>query len=140
MLRLEDGAQVVALWHAVGVTRPWNDPLTDFERALAGPASTVLGVRADGSVIGTVMVGHDGHRGWVYYLAVAPSVRLQGLGTRLMAAAEEWLRASGAVKAQLMVRRTNRDVRRFYATLGYEPSDVEVLARWLEPPASSDAP
>jgi hypothetical protein len=68
---------VVALWQAVGLTRPWNDPLADLRRACDGPASAVLvGVSGD-RVVATVMVGHDGHRGWVYYLAVAPHARRQ---------------------------------------------------------------
>ena len=65
----------VALWRETGLTRPWNDPYADLARALAGPTSTVLGAQdADGCLVGTVMVGHDGHRGWVYYLAVRPDL------------------------------------------------------------------
>lgn len=121
----------VALWNDVGLTRPWNDPQHDFDRALVGATSTVLGVLQDDELLGTAMVGHDGHRGWVYYLAVARAHQRQGLGARLMRAAEEWLRARGAVKVQVMVRRTNDSVVTFYETIGYETSDVAVLARWL---------
>jgi len=121
----------VALWNDVGLTRPWNDPQHDFDRAMSGATSAVLGlVRGDG-VVGTAMVGHDGHRGWVYYLAVARDHQRQGLGALLMRAAEEWLRARGAVKVQVMVRHTNDTVVTFYETIGYEVADVAVLARWL---------
>jgi len=127
----EDVGDVVALWEKVGLTRPWNDPVADFRRALIGSTSSVLGISADGQLVGTVMVGHDGHRGWVYYLAVREDHRRQGLGATLMDAAEEWLRRSGAVKSQLMVRRENEGALRFYQRVGYEASDVTVLARWL---------
>ena len=83
-------------------------------------------------IVATVMVGFDGHRGWVYYLACDPSSRGQGLGAGMMRAAEDWLRAAGAVKVQLMVRRSNGEAAAFYERLGFQRSDVQVLARWLE--------
>lgn len=126
-----DREPVAALWALVGLTRPWNDPLVDFDRALSGATSTVLGLRDQSHVIGTAMVGHDGHRGWVYYLAVDPQRQGQGLGALLMAVAEEWLRDNGAVKIQVMVRHSNERVVSFYESRGYEDADVSVLARWL---------
>lgn len=125
-------AAAVALWHETGLTRPWNDPHADLDRALAGPSSTVLATLDDEHVLaGTVMVGHDGHRGWVYYLAVAPHRRRTGLGRTLMAAAEDWLRGR-VPKVQLMVRDDNATATTFYARLGYTRSDVVVLARRLD--------
>ena len=85
-------------------------------------------------MIGTVIVGSDGHRGWVYYLAVRDAHRHQGIGRMLMTAAEQWLREAGAVKVQLMVRHENAPVIGFYESVGYERSDVEVLSRWLREP------
>lgn len=123
---------VEVLWRDAGLTRPWNDPRDDFERALTGPASAVLGAFDDEVLAGTVMVGHDGHRGWVYYLAVVEARRGTGIGAALMAAAEEWLRRSGAVKVQLMVRETNGAVLGFYERLGYEDAKTTVLGRWLK--------
>ena len=79
--------------------------------------------------MGTVMVGHDGHRGWVYYLAVDESQRGTGLGKRMMAAAENWLRINGAVKVQLMVRSGNDLVLGFYEHLGYEDANVQVHSK-----------
>jgi ribosomal protein S18 acetylase RimI-like enzyme len=130
-LGLADRAAAVALWEAAALTRPWNDPAADFDRARTGPTSAVLGLRADGVLAGTVMVGHDGHRGWIYYLAVAPELRSAGRGAALMAAAEDWLRAAGAVKVELMVRRANAGMVAFYEGVGYELEDVHVLSRWL---------
>ena len=129
----EDEVAVVALWSEVGLTRPWNDAAADFRRALAGPTSTVFGATSENGSVGAVMVGHDGHRGWVYYLSVRTDEQHRGVGAALMAAAEEWLRARCCVKVQLMVRRDNDLARSFYDRMGYEVSDVTVHARWLEP-------
>jgi len=130
-LSISDEASVVSLWDEAGLTRPWNDAPADFSRAVTGATSAVLGLKEDGTLIGTVMVGSDGHRGWVYYLAVREARRGQGNGRMLMAAAEEWLRERGAVKLQLMVRSENAQVIKFYEDTGYEHNDVLVLSRWI---------
>ncbi len=122
----------VALWEACELTRPWNDPHADFARALAGPSSTVLGAFDGEVLVGTVMVGHDGHRGWVYYVATDPGRRHQGIGRALMAASEAWLVAAGAPKIQFMVRATNADVLAFYQRLGYADQACVVLGRRLD--------
>lgn len=127
-----DAAAVVALWHACGLTRPWNDPATDFARALGGASSTILVARRDDVPVGSVMVGHDGHRGWLYYLAVRPDVQGQGIGTALFAAAERWLRDRSVPKVQLMVRTDNEAALRFYRRLGLERQEVAVFGRFLD--------
>jgi len=127
-----DAAAVVALWHATGLTRPWNDAGADFARAVAGPSSVVLGSWRDGELAGTAMVGHDGHRGWVYYLAVSPPAQGSGLGKQLMAACEAWLVGQGVPKIQFMVRSDNAPVLGFYDHLGYSRQDVVVLGRRLD--------
>jgi ribosomal protein S18 acetylase RimI-like enzyme len=126
-----DASSVVALWTDTGLTRPWNDAAEDFQRALDGTTSAVLGLKQDNELIGTVMVGHDGHRAWVYYLAVAPAHQRKGIGSELMRAAEGWLREMGAVKVQLMVRSENESALNFYGSVGYQTSDVKVLSRRL---------
>lgn len=123
---------VIALWEEAGLTRPWNPPAADLQRALETETSTVLAAVAQGRLVGTVMVGHDGHRGWVYYLAVTGSERGTGLGRLLMQAAEAWLVDRRAVKVQLMVRQTNTAVTGFYDRLGYTDADVRVLAKRLD--------
>lgn len=132
-LAAADARAAVELWHLAGLTRPWNDAAGDFARAVAGPASAVLGVRdAAGGLLGTAMIGHDGHRGWVYYLAVSAQARGTGLGRALMAACEQWLTARGIPKIQFMVRTGNTEVLGFYDHLGYERQDVVVLGRRLD--------
>ncbi len=130
-LSLPDRTAAASLWAEADLTRPWNDPLADFDRAVAGPTSTVLGIREDGRLVGTAMVGHDGHRGWVYYLAVSTNRRGQGIGAALMSAAEAWVADAGVPKIQLMVRHTNEGVVAFYRRLGYEDDEVTVLSRRL---------
>jgi len=129
-----DRDAATALWAAAGLVRPWNDPTSDFDRAVSGTTSTVLGAVDAGGVAATVMVGHDGHRGWVYSLAVDPGKRRSGLGRHMMRMAERWLRQRGVVKLNLMVRNGNDRALGFYRRLGYEDADVTVLARWLVGP------
>lgn len=127
-----DAEAVVALWSSSGLTRLWNDPRADFDRAIAGPGSTVLVHREGGAILATVMVGHDGHRGWVYDLATDPARRRTGLGRGMMAAAEDSLRARRIPKLQLMVREGNDAALAFYAALGLERQPVVTLGRFLE--------
>ncbi len=127
-----DASAVVALWEACGLTRPWNDPIADYTLALDTPASTIFVGREEGRIVASVMVGFDGHRGWIYYLAVAPDARRGGHGRAMMAAAERWLRDLGAPKLQLMVRDDNEAALGFYAALGLEPQKVVTLGRFLK--------
>ena len=128
-----DSSEVIALWEACSLTRPWNDPAADFARAVAGPASAVLLLHERDTLAASVMLGFDGHRGWVYYLAVAPERRRAGLGRVMMDAAEVWLRARGAPKIQLMVREDNEAALGFYEALGLERQKVVTLGRFLAP-------
>lgn len=127
-----DATAVVDLWERCGSTRPWNPPHRDFDAALAGATSTVLVARDGDTLIGSVMAGFDGHRGWIYYLAVAPERRRAGLGRALMAAAEDWLRTRRAPKVQLMVRDGNDDAIAFYRAIGFAEQPVAVLGRFLD--------
>ncbi len=122
----------IALWEQAALTRPWNSATDDFDRALQGDSSAVLGGFDGDELVATAMVGHDGHRGWVYYLAVDVSRRRTGIGRLMMSAAEEWVRAARIPKIQLMVRDDNGEARDFYREIGYERSDVSVYGRRLD--------
>ncbi|MEO0618576.1 MAG: GNAT family acetyltransferase [Pseudomonadota bacterium] len=128
-----DRDAVISLWTACGLTRAWNDPIRDFDVAQAGDASDVLVLEHDGTLVASVMVGHDGHRGAVYYLAVAPAYQRKGLGRALMQHAEDWCVARGMWKLNLMVRDDNQDALGFYASIGYEHGHTTQLARWIDP-------
>ena len=132
-----DVEAVIALWQRCGLTRPWNDPASDIALARRNGNSTVLVGRADGALVATAMVGHDGHRGWVYYVAVDPACQKNGFGRAIMAAAEQWLRDAGLPKLQLMVRRENAKAGAFYRSIGYEESDTVVYAKWIDGRAQS---
>jgi ribosomal protein S18 acetylase RimI-like enzyme len=132
----EDEQAVVALWRACDLVASYNDPVADFRFAKSSPCSDVLvAVDGAGEVVGSVMVGHDGHRGWLYYVAASPASRSTGVGRQVVQTAEDWLRERGVVKAQLLVRDTNTKVVGFYEHLGFEVSPRVVMAKWLrEPP------
>lgn len=121
---LADTEAVVALWQEAGLTRPWNNPYQDISRKLTVQPELFLVATAGGAVMGSVMAGYDGHRGWLYYLATAASHRGQGVARRLVAEAEDRLLALGCPKVQLMVRPENGVTQGFYASLGYEPFDT----------------
>jgi ribosomal protein S18 acetylase RimI-like enzyme len=121
----------IQLWHDVGLTRSWNDPLQDLRRAVAGPASTVLAGFEGETLVATAMVGHDGHRGWVYYLAVSPNARGRGRGRDIMQACHGWLAERHVPKLNVMVRHDNSTALGFYTSIGYTPDDVIVLSRRL---------
>lgn len=127
-----DRAAVIALWQACGLTRPWNDPGQDIDFCIGSKEASLLVAELDGTVIGSAMVGHDGHRGWVYYLAAAPAQQRGGLGRRLMQAAEDWARARGVPKLMLMVRPENERVRAFYERLGYIEEPRIIFSRRLD--------
>src|SRR6185295_7514675 len=88
-----DVALVIALWQRCGLTRPWNDPTGDMAFARQSTNTAILVGRVDGAIVGSVMVGHDGHRGWVYYVAIDPDQQRKDFGRAIMTAAEDWLRA-----------------------------------------------
>ena len=127
-----DVPAVVALWQRCGLTRPWNEPSADIAFARRGPNSAVLVGRHDGALVATVMVGHDGHRGWFYYLGVDPALQGRGFGRAMTQAAEAWLAERGIVKAQVMVRADNDRVRAFYQALGYGEQERVIFAKWLD--------
>ncbi len=127
-----DAKDIVALWSKCDLTRPWNDPNTDFKRARKGPDSAVLIGRDGNTIVASVMVGHDGHRGWVYYVAVDTDHRKKGHGRALMAAAEAWLREREIEKLNLMVRADNTHAQAFYETLDFDEQERIVYAKWLD--------
>ncbi|WP_299795438.1 GNAT family acetyltransferase [Ramlibacter sp.] len=129
--RESDEDQVVALWQECGLTRPWNDPHKDIARKLHVQRELFLVVERAGRIAATIMAGHDGHRGWVYYLAVAPAQRGQGIATQLMRRVEQELLARGCPKLSLLVRSTNAGVLAFYGKLGYAQDESVPLGKRL---------
>jgi hypothetical protein len=94
----------------------------------------VLVGEAEDEIAASVMVGHDGHRGMLYYLAVAPARQGRGYGKAAVRAAEAWLERRGVWKVNLLVRAENDRVKTFYERLGYEVNPVLCMARRIEAP------
>ena len=128
---LDDTEQVVELWREAELLRPWNDPYADITRKRAVQPELFRVAVDDGCVVGPVMAGYDGHRGWLYYLATAKSHRGRGIAHALVREVEEILTALGCPKVQLMVRQGNESVIDFYAQRGYELSEVVTTAKRL---------
>lgn len=129
--RADDEEAVVSLWVACELTRPWNDPRRDIARKLADSPELLLVGEQDGQVVGTVMAGYDGHRGWINYLAVGPAWQRRGLGRALVDAAEERLAALGCAKINLQVRDENEAARGFYEAIGYRLEPIVSFGKRL---------
>jgi ribosomal protein S18 acetylase RimI-like enzyme len=127
-----DESAVIELWRACDLVRPWNDPRKDIARKLRVNPEWFLVAEQSARIVGTVMVGYDGHRGWVNYLAVEPARQRGGIGRALMAEAERVLCTVGCAKINLQVRRTNPGVIAFYERLGFATDDVVSLGKRLE--------
>jgi ribosomal protein S18 acetylase RimI-like enzyme len=128
---LADTEAVVTLWQRAGLTRPWNNPYQDIRRKMSVQPELFVVAVDGGEVIGSVMAGYDGHRGWLYYLASDPGRRGEGIGRRLVRDAEDRLLAMGCPKVQLMIRPDNGIARGFYDALGYEDFDAWTTGKRL---------
>ncbi len=127
-----DQGAVVDLWRHCGLVVPQNDPVKDIRRKLSTQPDMFLVGLMGTRIVGTVMAGYDGHRGWINYLAVAPDCRHGGLGRRLLDEAETRLRALGCPKINLQVRNANTDIIAFYEKVGYSIDDVTSMGKRLE--------
>lgn len=127
----QDQEAVVALWQDCRLVVPQNDPYEDIRSKLGFQPDLFLVAVRDGRLVGTVMAGYEGHRGWINYLAVAPELRRGRIGQRLMIAAEDRLRALGCPKINLQVRRSNPAVIAFYRSLGFSEDAVVSLGKRL---------
>jgi ribosomal protein S18 acetylase RimI-like enzyme len=130
-----DELAVVALWEECRLTRPWNDPHKDIARKLAAQPELFLVGMLNESVIATVMAGYEGHRGWVNYLAVAPTFRGRGFARELMKHVEQLLLSRGCPKVSLLVRTSNPEAIAFYRHLGYIQDEAVSLGKRLIPDA-----
>jgi ribosomal protein S18 acetylase RimI-like enzyme len=135
-----DEEAVIRLWEQCGLIRPWNDPRRDIARKLSEQPELFLVGHIGTEVIGTAMAGFDGHRGWVYYVAVSPGHRRKSYGRRLMQEVERLLMARGCPKLNLQVRAANREVIEFYREIGYTHDEVVSLGRRLIPDQASSKP
>jgi ribosomal protein S18 acetylase RimI-like enzyme len=127
----EDEAAIVELWQECGLVVPWNNPLADIARKLADSPELFFTGRIDGKLVASCMAGYDGHRGWIYFLAVANSEQRKGFAAQLVVHVEAQLIELGCPKLELMVRDTNHDVIAFYEAIGFNLDPVRVLSKRL---------
>ncbi len=123
---------VVALWHETGIYKPYNEPKAEVARIQKNNNCLLYIGREGERVVASVLVGHDGYRGWIYKLAIAEDLRGKGYGRKLVQFAEAWLVARGIPKVNLMVRAENPGAQDFYRHLGYENAGHAVLGRWID--------
>lgn len=126
-----DEKQIINLWSECDLTVPWNNPKRDIERKMNDSPSLFLVGEVEGRVVCSCMAGYDGHRGWIYYLAVNRDYRREGIASRIVREAENRLLEIGCPKIDLMVRRSNKDAVSFYNKMGYGDDPVIVLSKRL---------
>ena len=122
---------VIDLWRKCNLIVPQNDPAEDIQKKLDfQPELFFIGL-LDGKIIGSIMAGYEGHRGWINYLAVVPEFQKHGYGRKLVHKAIEELNKMGCLKVNLQVRRSNTSVIDFYKHLGFIEDDVVSLGMRL---------
>ena len=129
-----DRQATIDLWIKCGLATSYNDPGHDLDFAKGATASDVIVGLVDDKVAASVMVGHDGHRGWLYYVAVDPDHRGSGFGAAIVEAGENWLRSRRVPKVMLLIRETNTKVEAFYKNIGYETAPRIIMQKWLNQP------
>lgn len=129
-----DESAVIELWNACELVVPWNDPRKDIQRKLdVGRDLFLVAENDEGHIVGSVMGGYEGHRGWINYLAVNPALQKGGLGRLLMDQVEALLLEKGCPKINLMVRASNTQVIDFYERLGFKVETVAAMGKRLIP-------
>lgn len=126
-----DRTAVIRVWEAAGLIRSVNDPNKDINRKLEHSAGGLLVAEVDGAVVATIMVGYEGHRGWLSYLGVLPAWQGRGIGSALVSYAEELLLRAGCAKVNLQVRSDNEAAMEFYEAIGYADDDVVSFGKRL---------
>ena len=126
-----DESAVIGLWERAGLTRSWNDPAKDIARKMQVQAEWFLVGEREGEVMASAMVGYDGHRGWINYLAVDPEHQRGGFGRAMMAEAERLLREAGCPKINLQIRSDNREAIAFYERIGFGEDAVRSFGKRL---------
>jgi ribosomal protein S18 acetylase RimI-like enzyme len=126
-----DRADVIDLWHRCNLVVPQNDPQRDIDKKLEVQSELFFVGTISNKIVATVMAGYDGHRGWIYYLAVDPDYQRKQIGRCIMEKAEVALKERGCPKINLQVRSSNQVVIAFYERLGFSNDDVIGLGKRL---------
>ena len=125
--------QVIDLWKKCNLIKSWNDPNKDIDRKLKVNDNLFLIVEFNKVIIGSAMIGYDGHRGSLYYLAVDPKHQGKGVGKMLMKEIEKRLIEVGCPKINVFIRNSNIEVKEFYQSIDYEEQNCLVYGKRLIP-------
>jgi ribosomal protein S18 acetylase RimI-like enzyme len=123
---------LVDLWKKCNLVVPQNDPVEDIRRKLDFQPELFFVALLRGKLVGSIMAGYEGHRGWLNYLAVLPEYQKRGYGGKLVEKAVGELRKLGCLKVNLQVRRSNVSVIEFYKHLGFREDEVVSLGKRLK--------
>ena len=121
------------MWETCNLVVPWNDPVKDIRIKMENTPGLLLVGEIQHQIVASCMAGYDGHRGWIYYLAVQPDHRHRGIAGRIVEHAELKLKALGCPKINIMVRDSNKVVIGFYEKIGFQKDPVTVLSKRLLP-------
>jgi ribosomal protein S18 acetylase RimI-like enzyme len=132
----KDEKKVIQLWIDCGLVMPHNNPIRDIERKRKVNPEWFLVGELDGDIIASCMVGYEGHRGWINYLAVSPSCQRNGYAKRIMDKAGSLLIEAGCPKINLQIRTSNQKVIEFYKSIGFKIDEVVSMGKRLEPDES----
>ena len=126
-----DTEAVIKLWDTCKLVVPWNDPLKDIKRKLTIKDDLFIIGEINKKIIATAMAGYDGHRGYIYYLAVLPELQKKGIGSSILSIVEKKLYKLGCPKINLFVRNTNIKVKAFYKTNNYKIQNSQIYGKRL---------
>jgi ribosomal protein S18 acetylase RimI-like enzyme len=129
--RQKDEAEVINLWRECGLIVPWNNPKIDIARKYEDSPELFFIAELGVELVASCMAGYDGHRGWIYFLAVKPAEQRKGIAAKLVTRVEQALIRLGCPKLELMVRKTNNEVVSFYSSIGFDPDPVMVMSKRL---------
>jgi len=129
----EDETRMIDLWETCKLVVPWNDPGKDIQIKMGNSPDLFFVGETRHQIVASCMAGYDGHRGWIYYLAVRPDSRHRGIASRMMDHAVLKLKALGCPKINIMVRDSNKGVISFYEQIGFQKDPVTVLSKRLAP-------
>ena len=131
-----DQDAVVQLWHLTGLTTPQNNPVMDIKRKQRVDPDLFLVATQERNrseeVLGTIMGGYEGHRGWINYMGVRPDYQRRGIATLMIKEIESLLVKRGCPKINLQVRGSNSQAIEFYRALGYLDDKVVGLGKRLQ--------
>lgn len=127
----KDKSELIRLWIECRLANSKNNPEKDLRRKLKNESGWIFIGEEDGKIVASAMVGYEGHRGWINYLAVMPTFQKKGYGRKIMGKAEKELRKIGCPKINIQIRKANKSVIKFYERIGFSEDNVVSMGKRL---------